>query len=210
MLIGQQEARRIPSYLAEKITPMNTQKICFKPTFILFGFILSWIGCASLPDKPDSVPYHDLYQVIDDPEAVQFLESGLELLQREHGPLEFAVNKVLMRQSKKNPVGRAYRIAEGFSLTEIVDSEAGIFAIYISVPLGHPEFYPLLAHEIGHLKQPSLVNDWEMEGFCMVFSKELCHRQGKDWSLWEQRFGKDSKDPYSRAYREAALDIKDL
>jgi hypothetical protein len=133
----------------------------------------------------------------------QFLAAGLQLLRREHGPLEFTVDEVLLRQSKKNEKGHRYAIAEGFSLTEIVDAQAGVCAIYISVPPSHAEFYLLLAIEIGHLQRPSLVDDWEMEGFCMVLSEDLCRQQGKDWSLWERRFREDSKDPYARAYRSA-------
>ena len=60
-----------------------------------------------------------------------------------------------------------------------------------------------IAHEIGHLKQPSLVDDWAMEGFCMLFSKYLCGQLGHDWSIWERRLHADSDDPYARAYRRA-------
>lgn len=171
--------------------------------FILIGFVWFGVGCASLPKKPVSMPYHQLYVPIEDAQAHRFIDAGLHLLMHEHGPLEFTVNEVLLRQSKKNTNGHAYAIAEGFSLTEIVDSRAGVFAIYISVPPSHPEFYLLLAHEIGHLQQPSLTDDWEMEGFCMLFSEELCRQQNKDWSVWKRRFRKDSKDPYARAYQEA-------
>lgn len=169
----------------------------------LLSVVWLLVGCSSLPEKPAAVPYHQLYQAIDDTEVQQFLSAGLQLLRREHGPFEFSVNEVLLRHSKKNDKGRRYAIAEGFSLTEIVDAQAGVFAIYISVPPSHQEFYPLLAHEIGHLQQPSLADDWEMEGFCMVFSGDLCRQQGKDWSIWERRFREDSKDPYARAYQKA-------
>ena len=79
----------------------------------------------------------------------------------------------------------------------------GVFAIYISVPPTHADFYPLLAHEIGHLKQPSLKDNWEMEGFCMMFSEALCLEMGKDWSLWRKRFREDLDDPYAQAYHAA-------
>ncbi len=46
-----------------------------------------------------------------------------------------------------------------------------------------------------------------MEGFCMVFSESLCLKMGKDWSLWEKRFGENLDDPYARAYR-AALQVE--
>ena len=177
------------------------------PILNLSGSVLFLFGCTHLATKPDSIPYYSLYVQIEAPEAQAFLESGLAALQRDHGPLEFPVNKVLVRHSKRNEVGRGYNIAEGFSLTEIVDAEAGVFVIYISVTPMHAEFYPLLAHEIYHLKQPSLENDWEMEGLCMLFSETFCREQGKDWSLWEQRFHADSTDPYARAY-QAALQLR--
>jgi len=171
--------------------------------FILLSVTCLLVGCPALTKKPVAVPYHQLYQTIEDPEVQQFLDAGLQLLRRVHGPLEFSVNEVLLRHSKKNGNGYRYAIVEGFSLTEIVDAEAGIFAIYISVPPSHREFYLLLAHEIGHLKQPSLVDDWAMEGFCMLFSKYLCGQLGHDWSIWERRLHADSDDPYARAYRRA-------
>ena len=122
--------------------------------FILLSIACLLVGCASLPEKPAAVPYHQLYQVIDDPEVQQFLGAGLQMLQRAHEP-------------------------------------------------SHREFYPLLAHEIGHLKQPSLIDDSAMEGFCMLFSEDLCGQQGQDWSIWKRRFRADSEDPYARAYHQA-------
>lgn len=171
--------------------------------FVLLSIACLVVGCPSLSKKPPAVPYHQLYQTIDEPKAQEFLKLGLQFLRRVHGPLEFSVNEVLLRYSKKNGNGFRYAIVEGFSLTEIVDAEAGIFAIYISVPPSHREFYLLLAHEIGHLKKPSLVDDWAMEGFCMLFSKYLCGQLGHDWSIWERRLHAESDDPYARAYHRA-------
>jgi len=161
------------------------------------------IGCQTRASRPDSVPFHTLYAPIESAEAAVFVAAGLDLLRREHAPLEFPVREVLLRYSDTNALGKTYKVAEHFSLTEIVDAQAGIFAIYIAVPPEHAEFYPLLAHEIGHLRQPSLKDDWPMEGFCMVFSEKLCAAQGKDWSIWTKRFADDPQDPYARAYRRA-------
>jgi hypothetical protein len=167
------------------------------------GVILLSTGCQTRSERPEGLPFHSLYQPIASVEAEAFLAAGLELLQRDYGPLEFPVHQVLLRYSQSNSQGDDYQIAEHFSLTEIVDASAGIFAIYIAVPPEHEEFYPLLAHEIGHLKQPSHQDDWDMEGFCMVFSEKLCVAEGKDWSVWTRRFSEDSQDPYARAYRSA-------
>jgi hypothetical protein len=163
-------------------------------------------ACQTPQPKPPHLAYHSLYRAITSEAAQEFLHAGIAILKRDYAPLEFSVNQVHLRQSRKNASGQPYAIAEGFSLTEIVDAEAGIFAIYISVPPQHPEFYPLLAHEIGHLKQPSLLNDWGMEGFCMIFSEDLCRELGKDWSVWKKRFAQDPNDPYARAYQAARLE----
>ncbi len=163
------------------------------------------VGCQTRIPRPESVPFHTLYEPIDSPEAKAFVERGIAYLQREYGALEFPVREVLLRYSRTNVKGRGYEVAQHFSLTEIVNAQAGVFAIYIAVPPGDEEFYPLLAHEIGHLKQPSLKEDWAMEGFCMVFSEELCAREGKDWSVWTRRFAEDPSDPYARAYQRALL-----
>lgn len=170
---------------------------------LLFAGVLLGSGCQTREPRPDGVPFHSLYQEIDSAEAAAFLSAGLKILERDHAPLEYPVRKVLLRRSEPNSLGEKYRIASHFSLTEIVDADAGVFAIYIAVPESDLEFYPLLAHEIGHLKQPSLRDDWEMEGFCMVFSEALCLELGKDWSVWTRRFSENEADPYGRAYRRA-------
>lgn len=79
----------------------------------------------------------------------------------------------------------------------------GCFIIYLAVEEDDPEFYPLLAHEIGHLLAPERVDDREMEGFRIVFSEELCRHLGKDWSVWKDRFTRQSDDPYARACWQA-------
>jgi len=178
------------------------------PAFVLSLLLVSiyFLGCQTRVPRPASVPFHSLYKPIESAEAAAFLAAGLELLRREYAPLEFPVREVLLRYSRTNAQGKGYQVAEHFSRTEIVDSQAGIFALYIAVPPGHPEFYPLLGHEIGHLRKPSLQDDWPMEGFCMVFSEELCAAQGKDWSVWTERFTGDPEDPYARAYRRALME----
>lgn len=165
-------------------------------------FLGIFAGCQSPQPKPPDQPFHLFYQAIDDPEALAFLDAGIEVLRRDYAPFEYPVNQIFLRQSRKNEAGHRLRLAEGFSRTEIVDGPGGVFAIYISVAPGHAEFYPLLAHEIGHLRQPSLVDDWEMEGFCMVFSEKLCQELGRDWKIWRRRFTEDPEDPYARAYRK--------
>lgn len=175
-----------------------------KSLFLMLLFAtLHVAGCVVLEDKPAHIPYHSLYQEIDDPEARRFLDEGLAYLRQHYAPLAFPMRKVYLQHSLKNETGRQFALAEEFSKTEILDRGRGICVIYISVSPEDPEFYPLLAHEIGHLKDPALIDDWAMEGFCMVFSEELCAQLGYDWSVWRERFGKSSSDPYAKAYWEA-------
>ncbi len=162
--------------------------------------VLFFAACETLEERPQEVPFGQLYQPINDVEAQRFLQDGLAYLQVQHGPLPYPVNEVRLRYSQKNERGRGYRIAEGFSKTEVVDLAAGHYVVYIAVLPGDPEFFPMLAHEIGHLKEPTLVEDWAMEGFCMVFSEELCRALGYDWTVWREKFKRDSADPYARAY----------
>lgn len=177
------------------------------PALFCVGALI-FSGCVTQQSKPANIPFHTLYQPINDTGAQQFLEQGIAVLRRDHAPLEFPVRQVLLRYAEKNEIGRAYKVREHFSLTEIVDEEQGVFAIYIAVPPSDPEFYPLLAHEIGHLKRPSVVDDWDMEGWCTVFSEKLCGELGKDWSVWTQRFRSHPHGKYARSYFKAKLDYQ--
>jgi hypothetical protein len=158
-------------------------------------------GCQTLVEKPGDVPFKDCYQEINDPEAHAFVQAGIELLHEKQGGPRRPIVTIHLRLSKRNEAGRAYRLAEGFSRTEMPGE--GEVVIYIAVPPGDPEFYPLLGHECGHLLDPSVQNDWQMEGFCMVFSEALCARTGHSWEVWRRRFGRNSKDPYAIAYWNA-------
>jgi len=187
--------------------PKGMKDSCFAAMFsrwILSLALLLLLGaCATLVEKPERVPFHSLYEPIEDTKAQNFLDDGIAYLKAHYAPLRYPVREVKLLLSKKNREGRRYRIAERFSKTETIDASQGRFAIYIAVPPSDPEFYPLLAHEIGHLKAPGLVDDWEMEGFCMVFSEKLCQHLGYDWSVWQERFYDDPKGPYARAYLQA-------
>lgn len=171
---------------------------------ILLGFLLLFLAaCSTLEEKPAHLPFHVLYAPIESPAADHFVAAGVAYLEAEYGPLPYSVNEVLLRHSNKSELGRQYRLGQHFSKLELLDAASGRFVIYLAVTEEDPEFYPLLAHEIGHLLAPEKVDDWEMEGFCMVFSEELCAALGKDWTVWRERFTRDSKDPYAVAYWKA-------
>ncbi len=170
-------------------------------SFILAGVLLMSTSCQTVVDKPSQVPFHACYQEITDPAAHTFVEEALALLKDQYGGPRQPIQRVRLFHSKRNLTGKRYRLAEGFSKTTMTNS--GQVAIYIEVRPGDKEFYPLLGHECGHLLDPEVVGDWEMEGFCMVFSEKLCDRMGHSWEVWRKRFSPRSSDPYARAYWKA-------
>lgn len=196
------ELRRVFSCFL-KVRTGPSYSAMFSRGITALSLILLVGGCRTLVQKPEALPFHSLYEPINDTEARRFLKEGIAYLETHYPPLDYPVREVELLLSKKNNDGKRYRIAEGFSKTEIINASQGIFAIYIAVPPSDPEFYPLLAHEIGHLKSPDLVDDWAMEGFCMLFSEMLCQHLGYDWSVWHKRYHAESKDPYAQAYHRA-------
>lgn len=163
--------------------------------------LLLLTGCQSLREKPAALPFHECYQEITDPDALEFVQQALDLLNEKYGGPSRPIHTIHLRLAERNQTGRAYRLAEHFSKTEWISP--GTVAMYIEVPPGNKEFYPLLGHECGHLLDPSIVNDWQMEGFCMRFSEEICNRTGRSWTVWKRRFTRKSSDPYAKAYWKA-------
>ncbi|MBC8206416.1 MAG: hypothetical protein ISR85_06440 [Kiritimatiellales bacterium] len=158
-------------------------------------------GCQTLVDKPAEVPFRDCYVEITDPQAHAFVREALTLLTEKYAGPRQPVETVHLRTARRNGLGRAYRIAENFSKTEVIGP--GEVVIYIAVPPGDNEFYPMLGHECGHLLDPTIEGDWEMEGFCMIFSEEICERTGHSWAAWQRRYPRRSSDPYAKAYWKA-------
>jgi hypothetical protein len=171
--------------------------------FVFYGLLLGGLltGCQVLIRKPDDVLFHECYVTVDDSAALEFVQEALEVLDEEHGGPRLPVETVHLRVSQRNATGRQYRLAEKFSKTELV--APGEIAIYIAVPPGYEEFYPMLGHECGHLLDPTVIDDWDMEGFCMVFSEKICKRTGRSWEAWRRRYPRDSADPYAKAYWQA-------
>ena len=162
--------------------------LCSQGMRILCVVFLCMAACAPLEDKPASMKWHELYVPIEEPEAKAFLAAGIELLQSEHGSPEIPIREVLIRQSIKREGASRYRAATGFSKTEVVDPERGVFCIYLEVDSSHERFYYLLGHEIGHLLRPYLIGVAKEERFCNEFSRRLCRQQNRPWEdSWENR-----------------------
>ena len=155
---------------------------------VLAGILFLFSGCATLVEKPPEILWHQCYQAIEDRQAQEFLQAGIASLKAEYGAPDLAINEVMLRYSKKDSSAHSYRIAEYFSRTELVDSNKGVFCIYIGVPPDREQFYYLLGHEIAHLQHPTRIDDPEMERFCNEFSRRLCEKEGRLFnSRWENR-----------------------
>lgn len=170
---------------------MNKRMHGGKNGWIACGLALLLIlasGCTTGVEKPDSVPWHTVYRPINDPEAIDFLHKGIDLLTETHGAPKIRVNKVLLRQTAKTEASAHYRAATDFSKMELVDRERGIFCIYLATAPDHERFYYLLGHEIGHLLRPEIVGSAAEERFCNEFSRLLCAQENRPWSAkWETR-----------------------
>ncbi len=95
------------------------------------------------------------------------------------------------------------KVRTGFSLTEIVDKEKGVYAIYIDAEEKSNLFKLLLFHEVVHLLNPE-VFDWYMEGFNNCFSEYMAKKLNISWDAWNDRFLNNystKKGPYAIAYK---------
>ncbi len=151
-------------------------------------FVLLASGCTTQVEKPESVAWHSVYQPINDAEAIDFLNAGIEFLIKTHGAPKIQINKVILRHTVKNDESAHFRVATGFSKTEVIDRKRGVFCIYLAAAPTHERFYYLLGHEIGHLLRPDIVGSAAEERFCNEFSRLLCAQKNRPWSdKWETR-----------------------
>ena len=157
-------------------------------------------GCLRLSDGTPPGPWHEAYQSIDHPESETFIALALEKAVAQFGEPVIPVNQVILLRSRKTPEARRYRLGEDFSLTSCVDSTNGVFAIYLAVDPGHPNYFPLLAHECAHLINPRIF-DWYMEGMATLFSEQRCKETGRPWGNWERHFNRSRREPYALSYR---------
>ena len=178
----------------------KARHIPWRTVLCLFLLLFVVSGCVRLTDGKPPGPWHEAYQPIDDAESEAFIALALAQAVEQFGPPAIPVNQVILRRSRKVPEARGYRIAEDFSLTECVDTTNGVFAIYLAVDPGHPNYYPLLGHECAHLLDPRVL-DWYMEGLATRFSEEVCKATGHAWGDWERHFNRSRRDPYALSYR---------
>lgn len=178
----------------------SAQHILLRKVLCLFLLLSTLSGCVRLSvDKPPG-PWHEVYQSIRDAESEAFVARVFDQAMVQFGAPAIPVEQILLRRSKKTAEAQCYRIAENFSLTECVDSTNGVFAIYLAVDPGHPNYYPLLGHECAHLLNPYIL-DWYMEGLATLFSEQVCRENHQPWGNWARHFSRSRRDPYALSYR---------
>jgi hypothetical protein len=137
------------------------------------------------------------YEPIQDPQARSLLEQAMAFARKKLGEPAIPVRLVHLRQSK--PLDGRVQIRSGFQLTEITDSEAGIFTIYLSARPGEQAFEGQLAHEAFHLQNAKL-RDVYVEGLNGLLAEEFLGEIGRSFEPWLRHF-QAGKDPlYGAGY----------
>jgi hypothetical protein len=125
------------------------------------------------------------HQLIDDPEALSFIQQGLAHAIELYGRPRVPVRRVLLRYRRQG------------ALTNLTDSRKGVFTIFMSRKPEEYAFYGQLAHEVAHLLNAQLYDPYA-EGLSTLFSEKMLKRHGKDWSGWEDYY-RTYEDPFYAA-----------
>ena len=142
-------------------------------------------------------PTHLQYRAIDDPQARAILNEALAHGRRWMGAPAIPIRKVHLLVSEPRETGAALK--RGFQLTQVVDENAGEFAIYLSAKPGEGAFAGQLAHEAFHLFFPR-IEDLYLEGVAGLFAEKLLKELKLSWEPWSKHFA-EGRDPlYGKAY----------
>ena len=141
--------------------------------------------------------WYTYYQAIKDAESEKFLEDGIELVKHFYGEPVTPIQKVHLCYSM--PIDPKSEMTKGFRLCELVDQEAGEFAIYLSHQPDAYAFHGQLGHEIAHLLNPSIYDAY-VEGLNTRFAEKLLTKCNLDWSGWATHFQQDNDAFYARTY----------
>jgi hypothetical protein len=164
--------------------------VCLLPA--AFALLLS----SANGDAANSL--HARYQAVDDPVARRFLHEGLFRAQALLGAPVLPVRSVHLRLSR--PLAPDSKLRSNFRMTELVDVQNGIFAIYVSRTPGEYAFEGQLAHEVAHLLNAQLF-DIYAEGLCTVFAERFLTEQGLDFSSWRKHFESGAEPLYGLSYQ---------
>jgi len=143
------------------------------------------------PSKPIRSDWHLRYESLEGEAARSLLDAAIALGRKRLGEPAIPIRTVHLRRSV--PLEEGAGVRKGFQLTEIADSEKGVFAIYLSARPGDAAFAGQVAHEGFHLFNARL-RDVYVEGLNGVLAEELLRERGLDWGIWEKHF-RDGREP---------------
>lgn len=141
--------------------------------------------------------WHTYYKSIENRKAHEFVEDGIELVKQFYGEPIIPIKSVHLCYSQ--PIARNSELEKNFRLCELVDEEAGEFAIYLSQKPMDYAFHGTLAHEIAHLLNPRIYDAY-IEGLNTCFAEKLLKKWKLDWSGWASHFQQDNEPFYARTY----------
>jgi hypothetical protein len=141
--------------------------------------------------------FYKYYKPITTPEVDEFLKEGLAFAIKLLGEPVIQIRQVYLRLSM--PIDSDSGLKQGFQLTEIVDPDAGEFAIYLRHRPEDYSFYGQFAHEIAHLLNAQIYDAY-VEGLNTVFADKLLMIKGKDWTGWESWFKTGNDSFYAFTY----------
>ncbi len=174
---------------------MSKREILFAP--LLFPLAVLGAEGKAVPPRPIRSDWHLRYEPLAGETARPLLERARAFARKRLGEPAIPVREVDLRRSA--PLDAKVEIRRGFQLTEITDSEKGIFTIYLSARPGEAAFEGQLAHEAFHLQNARL-RDAYVEGLNSLLAEDFLREIGRSWEPWLQHF-RSGKDPlYGAAY----------
>jgi len=137
--------------------------------------------------------WYTYYPAINDLEVDQFVQDGIKLLTQLYGEPIVPIKKVRLCYSV--PLDAKSELRKQFQLCELVDQQAGEFAIYLSHQPNAYSFHGQLGHEIAHLLNANLYDAY-IEGLNTRFAEKLLTQSNLDWSGWAHYFQQANNDAF--------------
>ena len=137
------------------------------------------------------------YPAIKSVKVNQFVQDGIKLLTELYGQPVVPIKKVRLCYSL--PLDTESELRKHFQLCEMVDEEAGEFAIYLSHQPDAYSFHGQLGHEIAHLLNANMYDAY-IEGLNTLFAEKLLTQENLDWSGWANYFQQGNDAFYAHTY----------
>jgi hypothetical protein len=180
--------------------PCDVLEILAPETPGISGMPPATSGSAALPGAPAKPVRSDWprkYESLEGQEARSLLQGAIDFGRGKLGEPAIPVRTVHLRRSA--PLEEKPELRRGFRLTEIVDSEKGVFAIYLDARPGDAAFIGQLAHEAFHLFNARM-RDLYVEGLNSLLSQEYLKARGLPWESWLEHFRAGKEPVYGGAY----------